>query len=117
MKRYREKTKSDLFAHPIAADLQNCERPSDILAVLHKNHDVQEFIQFQSDDKTSEQWLNATFTVVASFSDALGKGIGLVSVKGQVVNHQPSNTCFPGILTRKSHLCRNRCPSHSGYFP
>jgi hypothetical protein len=78
LKRYREKTKNDLPVHPLAADLQNCQLPADILHILDKKYNVQAFIQSRSGDRTSEQWLNATFTVLASFSAAIGEAVALV---------------------------------------
>jgi hypothetical protein len=80
LKRYRDKTKNDLVLHPLIANLQNCKLPSDIPAILDKKYNVKEYIQSRSSDTTSEQWLNATFTVVASFSNALGEGVGLVNL-------------------------------------
>jgi hypothetical protein len=81
LKRYREKTKNDLLTHPFTTDLQNCELPGDILAILYQKYNVQGFIQSHSGDNTSEQWLNATFTVLSSFSAALGEGVGLVIIQ------------------------------------
>jgi hypothetical protein len=78
LKRYREKTKNDLPVHPLTADLQNCQLPADILHILDKKYNVQAFIQSRSGDRTSEQWLNATFTVLASFSAVIGDGVALV---------------------------------------
>jgi hypothetical protein len=79
LRRYREKTRKDLLTHPFTIELQNCKDPSEILAVLYEKHNVQGFIQSQSGDKTYDQWLDATFTVLTSFSSALGEGVGLVS--------------------------------------
>jgi hypothetical protein len=78
LKRYREKTKNDLALHPLTADLQNCKLPADILDILEKKYNVQAFIESHSGARTSQQWLNATFTVLASFSAAIGGGVGLV---------------------------------------
>jgi hypothetical protein len=80
LRRYRDKTKNDLLTHPLTVELQNCRLPSDILTVLYQNHNVQRFIQSQSDDKTSGQWLDATCTVLSSFSTAIGEGVGLVNI-------------------------------------
>ena len=81
LKRYREKTKNDLPLHPLTADLQNCKRPCDILDILEKKYNVQALIQSHSGDRTSEQWLNATFTVLASFSSAISEGVALVCLQ------------------------------------
>jgi hypothetical protein len=36
LKAYEKRTKRDLLAHPLAAQLQICNTPSAILAVLHQ---------------------------------------------------------------------------------
>jgi hypothetical protein len=81
LKRYCEMTKNDLAFHTLTADLQHCKLPSDILDILDKKYNVQAFIQSHSGDRTSEQWLNATFTVLASFSASIGEGIALVYLR------------------------------------
>ena len=78
LKAYEKKTKKDLLAHPLAAQLQACKSPSDILAVLLDK--VNEFDQSRSADERLSQWLNPTINVLYSFSAALGAGVGLVSV-------------------------------------
>jgi hypothetical protein len=88
LKRYREKTKNDLAFHPLTADLQNCKLPADILHILDEKCDIQAFIQCRSGDRASEQWLNATFTVLASFSAAISEGVALVYF--QALTYQPS---------------------------
>jgi hypothetical protein len=77
LKAYEKKTKNDLLAHPLAAQLQACKSPSDILAVLQEK--VKEFDQSRSADERLSQWLNPTINVLFSFSATLGAGVGLVS--------------------------------------
>ncbi|KAH8997812.1 hypothetical protein EDB86DRAFT_3076349 [Lactarius hatsudake] len=48
MKEYEKKTKKDLLAHPLMAQLQTCNSPTDILAVLRTQ--VQQFEQSMSND-------------------------------------------------------------------
>jgi hypothetical protein len=73
---YKKKTKEDLLTHQLTAQLQTCESPSDILDVLNN---LQQLIQSQSEeDGSTKQWLNATVTVLGSFSAALGEGVGMV---------------------------------------
>jgi hypothetical protein len=103
LKRYRDKTKNDLALHPLTADLQNCKLPADILTILDRKYNVQAFIQSNSGDRTSQQSLNATFTVLASFSSAIGEGVGLVRLQLQMlVNHPSSGVCL--FVCRYSHL-------------
>ena len=78
LKAYEKKTKKDLLAHPLAAQLQACKSPGDILAVLQDK--VNEFDQSRSADERLSQWLNPTINVLYSFSATLGAGVGLVSV-------------------------------------
>ena len=84
LKAYEKKTKKDLLAHPLAAQLQACKSPSDILAILQEK--VNEFDQSRSADERLSQWLNPTINVLYSFSATIGAGIGLVSAV--------KSTCF-----------------------
>jgi hypothetical protein len=77
VKAYEKKTKKDLLAHPLAAQLQACNSPSDILAVLQDK--VNEFDQSRSADERLSQWLNPTINVLYSLSATLGAGAGIVS--------------------------------------
>ncbi|KAH9974996.1 hypothetical protein BGW80DRAFT_1299473 [Lactifluus volemus] len=83
LKRYCEKTQNDLLAHLLTADLQNCKNTNDILVVLDEKYKVRGFIHGQS--QTSTRWLNATFTVLSSFSAAICDGVGLVFLPGKVI--------------------------------
>jgi hypothetical protein len=77
LKAYEKKTKNDLIAHPLAAQLQACKSPGDILSILQDK--VKEFDQSRSADERLSQWLNPTINVLYSFSATLGAGVGLVS--------------------------------------
>ena len=77
LKAYEKKTKKDLLAHPLAAQLQACKSPGDILAVLQDK--VDELDQSMSADERLSQWLNPTINVLYSFSATIGAGVGLVS--------------------------------------
>ena len=77
LKAYEKKTKKDLLAHPLAAQLQACNSPGDILAVLQDK--VKEFDQSRSSDERLSRWLNPTISVLYAFSATLGQGVGLVS--------------------------------------
>ena len=73
---YKKRTKNDLRAHPLAAQLQTCGSPSAIIAVLQEK--VQGLDQSQS---TDEQWtkrLGPTVNVLYSFSTILGASVSLV---------------------------------------
>ena len=77
LKAYEKKTKKDLIAHPLFAQLQACGSPSDILTILQDK--VNEFDQARSADERLSQWLSPTINVLYSFSATIGAGVGLVS--------------------------------------
>ncbi|KAF8258024.1 hypothetical protein EI94DRAFT_1207398 [Lactarius quietus] len=87
LKAYEKKTKKDLLAHPLAAQLQACNSPSDILAVLQDK--VNEFDQSRSADERLSKWLNPTINVLYSFSATIGAGVALV--------FSPASVIFSGI--------------------
>jgi hypothetical protein len=43
--RYKKKTKNDLLAHRLTADLETCNSHSAVLAVLEEKYQVQQFIR------------------------------------------------------------------------
>ena len=79
LKAYEKRTKNDLLAHPLAAELQNCNSPSAILVVLHRQ--VKALDQPSSSDDRWTKWLCPTVNVLQSFSDALSEGVSLVSFR------------------------------------
>ncbi|KAI9450365.1 hypothetical protein BJY52DRAFT_1215522 [Lactarius psammicola] len=83
LKEYEKKTKKDLLAHPLLAQLQTCNSPTDILAVLRGQ--VQQFEQSTCGDDKFTRWLNPTVNVLYAFSMALGEGVGLVFSPGKVI--------------------------------
>ena len=79
LKAYEKKTKKDLLAHPLAAQLQACDSPTAVLAVLQQQ--VHELNQSRNGDDKLTKWLDPTINVLYSFSSALGEGVGLVSFR------------------------------------
>jgi hypothetical protein len=79
LKAYEKRTKNDLIAHPLAAELQDCSSPSKILAVLHKQ--AQGLDHSPSSDDRWTKWLDPTVNVLYMLSETLGEGISLVSLK------------------------------------
>ena len=79
LKAYEERSKNDLLTHPLASELQNCNSPSEILAVLHQQ--IQGPDQSLRNDDRWSKWLDPTVTVLYMLSKTLGEGIGLVSLK------------------------------------
>lgn len=74
IKLYQRKTKKDLFAHPLMAELQTCNSPSDILTVLHA-----QLSESARGDEKLTKWLNPIVDVLFAFSATLSEGIGLVN--------------------------------------
>ncbi|KAH9028017.1 hypothetical protein EDB83DRAFT_2555160, partial [Lactarius deliciosus] len=83
IKEYQKKTKKDLLLHPLMGQLQTCNSPTDILAVLRTQ--VQQFEQSTSDDDKLTKWLNPTVNVLYAFSAVLGEGVGLVFSPTKVI--------------------------------
>ena len=75
LKAYRKRTKKDLLSHPLATQLQECDSPSSIRAVLRRQ--VQEIDQSQTDDRLTG-WLDPTVNVLSALSDTIGDAVGLV---------------------------------------
>jgi hypothetical protein len=78
---YKRKTKTDLLAHQLTVQLQDCDSPSAILDLLNRQYNIQRFIQSQNDSGSCKQWLNTTVTVLYTSSRALGEGIGMVNLQ------------------------------------
>ena len=76
LKEYEKRTKKDLLAHPLAAQLQACDSPSAVLAVLQLQ--VQALDQSQSNNSRWTKWLDPTVNVLYAFSETLGEGVSLV---------------------------------------
>ena len=76
LKAYEKHTKKDLLTHPLAAQLQSCDSPTAILAVLQQQ--VQKLNQSRTSREKLTKWLDPTVNVLFAFSGALGEGVGLV---------------------------------------
>jgi hypothetical protein len=79
LKAYEKRTKRDLVAHPLAAELQDCNSPTKILAVLHQQ--ARGLEQSLSGDDRWTKWLDPTVNVLYRLSETLGEGISLVSLR------------------------------------
>ena len=95
---YKNRTRNDLRAHPLAVQLQTCNSPSAIIAVLQEK--VQGLDQSLSTDERWTKWLGPTVNVLYSFSTILGASVSLVCFM--------SCTCLRSALSclcgRHSHL-------------
>ena len=77
LKEYEKKTKKDILTHPLMAQLQTCNSPTEILTILRAQ--VQQFEQSTSGDDKLTKWLNPTVNVLYAFSSVIGTGVGLVN--------------------------------------
>jgi hypothetical protein len=77
LKAYERRTKKDLLAHPLAAQLQACDTPSSILVVLRQQIPDLDRSQSTSADRLTK-WLDPTVNVLYALSATLGEGVGLV---------------------------------------
>jgi hypothetical protein len=79
---YKRRTKNDLLMHPLAAQLQACDSPGAVIAILQQQ--VQELNQSGGGDSKLTKWLNPTVNVLYAFSAALGEGVGLVRLRTEL---------------------------------
>jgi hypothetical protein len=77
LKAYEKRTKKDLLAHPLAAQLQDCDSPSAVIVVLQLQ--IQVLDQPQSSNDRWTRWLDPTGNVLYAFSETIGEGVSLVS--------------------------------------
>ena len=75
--KYKKRTKNDLITHPLAAQIQSCNSPSAILAVLQQQ--VQGLDQSRSSDERWSKWLDPTVNIIYVLSSTLTAGVSLVS--------------------------------------
>ena len=78
LKAYEKQTKRDLLAHPLASQLQTCDSPGSILAVLWDQ--VDDLDRARNCDERLTKWLGPTVNVLLAFSGTLGEGVSLVSL-------------------------------------
>ena len=81
---YRRRTKKDPLLHPLFAQLQNCNSPSDVLALI--NQQIQGLHQSQRDDERLTRWVDPTVRVVYTFSETLGAGVSLVCIETREID-------------------------------
>src|SRR5258708_5531410 len=79
VKAYERRTRTDILPHPLASQLQACNSPSSILAVLQGQ--VDDLAQARRSDERLTKWLSPTINVLLAFSATLGSGVSLVRLK------------------------------------
>ena len=73
-----KKTGKDIAAHPLATELQSCDSPDAILAVLQRQ--ITTPGQPQNSDETFAKYLIPTVNILYTISNTLGEGVGLVII-------------------------------------
>jgi hypothetical protein len=81
--KYKKRTKRDLLTHPLASQLQSCDSPGAILAILQQQ--VQGSDQSRNSDERWSRWLDPTVNVLYALSSTLGAGVGLVCPRTELV--------------------------------
>ena len=78
LRTYKNKTGKDITSHPLATELQSCDSPDTILAVLRRQ--MPNADQSQKADETFEKCLIPTINVLYTLSGTLGEVAGLVII-------------------------------------
>jgi hypothetical protein len=78
LKTYKKKTGNDITSHPLATDLQSCDSPDAILAILRTQIPTPDQSQSHGGDETFTKCLIPTVNILYTLSDTLGEGVGLV---------------------------------------
>lgn len=73
---YTNKTGRSIAEHPLAAKLEICRSPNDVLRVLQEQ--AHDFREFREGNKRLMTVLEPTVNVSCALSDAFGNGVGLV---------------------------------------
>ena len=118
LKEYKRKTGKDLITHPLAEEINSCDSPEAIFAVLEGK--ANELNQSQSSDGRLTKWLTSTVNVLNALSATFGQGVGMVNPSmlpyhnSHNVNVQvfpPTKIIFSGIniLLVVSFFARSLC--------
>ena len=78
LRTYKKKTGSDITSHPLATELQSCDSPDAILAVLRRQIPTPD--SSQSGHEPFAKFLVPTVNVLHTLSGTLGEGAGLVFI-------------------------------------
>jgi hypothetical protein len=79
LKAYKKRTKKDLLAHPLATQLESCNSPSAILALLQQQ--VLGADRSRSSDDRWTKWLDPTVNVLFALTATLGEVVGPVCLR------------------------------------
>ena len=99
---YKKRTRNDLLSHPLAAQLEACTSPSDILAVLQQQ--VQGPDQPRSGDEQWTKWLDPIANVLFAFSARLGTYDSLVCPPIDIRSYANLTSALSYSFSRNSPL-------------
>src|SRR5258708_28476760 len=109
LRAYERRLKKDLRNHPLAAQLQDCNSPSNILDVIQQQ--VEELNQSQRRNERWTRWLDPTVKVLHAFSGTLGEHVTSVCLRlWTCMRTRHSHTYLTGISTSQSYLYCSRHP-------
>ena len=111
--KYKKRTKNDLIAHPLAAQLQSCNSPSAILVVLQQQ--VLELGQSRSSDERWSRWLDPTVSVIYALSSTVAACVSLVCLRTRPCLRFATLHFLAGFLTCECHFCRYQRPPFGAY--
>jgi hypothetical protein len=77
LKEYEKKTEKSLLTHPLMAQLQACDSPTEILAILRSQAAKVE--QTTSADEKLIKWLEPIVNVLSASSSVISAGVGMVN--------------------------------------
>ncbi|KAH9009139.1 hypothetical protein EDB84DRAFT_1446463 [Lactarius hengduanensis] len=76
---YKKETGKQLFDHPLATELQQCDTVNAILAIFQDQAEA--FQQFRAGDQRLMKWISPVVDVLYTFSETLG-GVAGMAAKG-----------------------------------
>ena len=89
---YKKRTRGDLVLHPLAARLQSCDSPDDILAVLQEH--ARAIDQSWNTDEKLALWLDPIVNVLYALSSSLGESVGLVIIRACSISMRALTSMF-----------------------
>ena len=103
---YKKITGNDITSHPLATELQSCDSPDAILAVLRRH--IPSSDQSQGGHEGFAKCLIPTVNVLYAFSATLGEGVGLVIIVAPPLLRICALTSVTDFLTGESSFCWHR---------
>ncbi|KAI9431418.1 hypothetical protein H4582DRAFT_1245940 [Lactarius indigo] len=110
-KAYEQKTKKNILAHPLTSQLQSCNSPTDVLAVLYDQVTGFDPSRHSRGEDKFTKWLGPTVNVLYALATTLSEGVGLVFSPAKVI------FAGAGVLLFKEFLTSDRLTDLDGDIP